>query len=714
MAVFKCKMCGGEISFELGESVGTCEFCGTKQTLPRLDTDEKKNLYDRANHFRRNNEYDKAISIYEQILSKDTTDSETYWSLVLCNYGIEYVEEPSSHRRVPTVNRAQFTSIFEDEHYKLALKYADTLQRTIYEKEALEINEIQKGILAVSQKEEPYDVFICYKETDTDGRRTLDSLLAYDIYKQLVQEGLKVFFSRVTLEDKLGIAYEPYIFAAINTSKVMIVLGTKPEYFYSVWVKNEWSRYLSLVKKCQGRKILIPAFKDMDPSNLPVEFSYLQAQDMSKIGSMQELIRGIKKIVYSDSKERVLENRKQDNYEIKDFSDKLSQLHMELANAKSNVFVSAFGYNKKNDIEDKIINLIKDYPIPNSIQAINEFVILASSNINATTFNTFGYSQSGSTSQDEWRRMVRESSAWDAKMEQAYNKALIMFSKSPEFEKIEKIYRKTKTDIEQAKSGGHKFYTALIAFVVLMGLVFLCVFAIIISDNSKKNSSANSYSTNYENKDPNKNSNSNQNDEQVKTYDYYKKSLQGTPENTPAIDINALNVDAVYPRSDFGTPLFKNINLAPETIYHTLASENGLKYTPYIITGKVIKTGNSNFEFYRFMGDEPEEDDTDYERFWFVLENEYGKVYFYDRATSDRKDFQGRKNNGEFNDNESGMRWVNFFISNCGYEKYEHPKEGEEVAVLGIYKGLMLRYDLPSMILGINEFYYDWIVDNNY
>ena len=297
MSIFKCKMCGGTIEFNPGDTVGVCDSCGTKQTLPRLDDDRKANLYDRANHFRRNNDFDKAAGIYEQILNEDNTDAEVYWSLVLCHYGIEYVEDPQSHKRIPTVNRAQFTSIFDDDNYKSALHYADGYQKELYEDEAKAINEIQKGILAISQKEEPFDVFICYKETDNSGRRTQDSVLANDLYHQLTQEGFKVFFSRITLEDKLGTAYEPYIFAALNSAKVMVVLGTKPEYFNAVWVKNEWSRYLSLVKNSNGKKMLIPAYKDMDPYDLPEEFSHLQAQDMSKLGFMQDLIRGIKKIV---------------------------------------------------------------------------------------------------------------------------------------------------------------------------------------------------------------------------------------------------------------------------------------------------------------------------------------------------------------------------------------------------------------------------------
>lgn len=296
MAIIKCKMCGGDLDISGSESVAVCEYCGTKQTLPRLDDERRRNLYDRAGHFRRANNYDKAAAIYEQILNEDRTDAEAYWSLVLCKYGIEYVEDPASHRRLPTVNRMQYTSILADEDYKSALTYADDAQREVYESEAHAIDEIQGDILAISQQEEPFDVFICYKETDANGRRTPDSVLATELYHGLVREGLKVFFARITLEDKLGTEYEPYIFAALHSARVMVVLGTRAEYFNAVWVKNEWSRYLGLIRS-GAEKTLIPAYRDMDPYDLPDEFSHLQAQDMAKLGFMQDLIRGVKKIL---------------------------------------------------------------------------------------------------------------------------------------------------------------------------------------------------------------------------------------------------------------------------------------------------------------------------------------------------------------------------------------------------------------------------------
>lgn len=282
------------MSFQQGAFVGICENCGSQQTLPRINDDRRANLYDRAGHLRRNNEYDKAMSIYEQLLNEDKTDAEAYWSIVLCKYGIEYVEDPATHKHVPTVNRTQYTSIFADENYKMAVMYADSIQRSIYEADAKTIDLIQKDILAISLKEEPFDVFLCYKETDGQGRRTVDSVLANDIYSQLVREGYKVFYSRITLENVLGTAYEPHIFAALNSANVMIVIGTKAEYFNAPWVKNEWSRFLALVS-LNHEKVLIPAYRDMDPYGMPQEFSHLQALDMGRIGFIQDVLSVVRK-----------------------------------------------------------------------------------------------------------------------------------------------------------------------------------------------------------------------------------------------------------------------------------------------------------------------------------------------------------------------------------------------------------------------------------
>lgn len=295
--IIKCKMCGGDIDFIPGATYGTCEYCGCTSTIPQAEDENKLNRYNRANHFRRQCEFDKAVAAYEKILEQDDTDAEAHWGAVISRFGIEYVEDPATHQRIPTCHRVQVASILTDEDYLAAVENApDEESRRIYQEEAARIAEIQKGILAISANEKPYDVFICYKETDENGQRTRDSQWAQDVYYGLTEQGLKVFFSRITLEDKLGQQYEPYIFAALNSAKVMVVIGSRPEYFNAVWVKNEWSRYLSLMKH-DHKRLLIPCYRDMDPYDLPEELSMLQSQDMSQIGFMQDLLRGIQKVM---------------------------------------------------------------------------------------------------------------------------------------------------------------------------------------------------------------------------------------------------------------------------------------------------------------------------------------------------------------------------------------------------------------------------------
>ena len=300
MAELKCKMCGGRLVFPENATICECEFCGTYQTLPKSNDENKLARYDRANQLRQSNEYDKAIAIYEDLLKEDPNDADIYWSMVLCRYGVEYVKDPASGKQIPTINRMQYTSIFDDADYKAALQHCDISQKMLYESEAKAINQIQKQSLAIVENEEPFDVFICYKETDDLGARTRDSVYANELYYELVDSGFKVFYAPITLEDKLGSEYEPYIFAALNSAKVMVALATKPEYFRAPWVKNEWSRYLALIKG-GAKKKLIPAYRDMSPYDMPEEFAHLQAQDMSKIGFVQQLIRGINLLIPKES-----------------------------------------------------------------------------------------------------------------------------------------------------------------------------------------------------------------------------------------------------------------------------------------------------------------------------------------------------------------------------------------------------------------------------
>ena len=313
MPVYRCKMCGATLSVAENSTTCTCDFCDSTQTIPLLSDEKKINLFNRANRLRAKCEFDAAEAVYQNLVSEFSEESEAYWGLCLCKFGIEYVEDPLSGKMIPTCHRTMYESIFEDVDYLSAIKYSDPQSQLLYQTEARHIDEIQKKILQVAKNETPYDVFICYKESDENKERTADSVLAQEIYDELTKKGIKVFFSRITLEDKLGVDYEPYIFSALQSARVMLIITSSIEYVNSVWVKNEWSRYARLALNDHG-KTIIPCYQDIDPEDLPAIIRNKQAQNMSKIGAMQDLIRGVCKVLNIDTVKTV-SVRKNDYHE---------------------------------------------------------------------------------------------------------------------------------------------------------------------------------------------------------------------------------------------------------------------------------------------------------------------------------------------------------------------------------------------------------------
>lgn len=301
LTIIKCKMCGGDLILAKDSTIATCEFCGTQQTVPLIGDDKKARLFNRANQYRMDSEFDKAYSTYESIVNDEPENAEAYWGMLLSEYGVEYVDDPKTGKKIPTCHRTLVRSVTSNANFKAACQYADAESRIMYEDDAAVLDSLQKRVLNASAKEEPYDVFICYKETDEKGERTEDSVMAQDIYDALTAKGMRVFFSRISLEDKLGQDYEPCIFAALNSAKVMLMVTTDSDHCNAVWVKNEWKRYLDFMKSDTG-KTLIPVYKGISPYALPDEFAKLQAQDMGKLGAMQDLVRGVEKLAGKNQK----------------------------------------------------------------------------------------------------------------------------------------------------------------------------------------------------------------------------------------------------------------------------------------------------------------------------------------------------------------------------------------------------------------------------
>lgn len=334
MVVLKCKMCGGALHAEQGMDIIECKYCGSVQTIPKLDDELKIKMYERANDLRIMCDFDQAAIIFQNIVSQFPDEAEAYWGLVLCKYGIEYVDDPATFAKIPTCHRTQAQSIFDDINYLSACENAPLLKWK-YEEEAKAIDSIQKRILNISATEEPYDIFICYKETDDVTRnRTEDSFTAQDIYTELVKNGYRVFYSRVSLRGKAGSEYEPYIYAALSSARVMLVIGSHKEYFNAVWLKNEWSRFLGMMSDSQ--KVIIPCYEKIAIEDLPAQLRGFQALDMGNKIFFNDLLTSIQRIIPKEKRtETNKESRDEGNV---DFSAKPTRKEM---NYDDGVYVGA-------------------------------------------------------------------------------------------------------------------------------------------------------------------------------------------------------------------------------------------------------------------------------------------------------------------------------------------------------------------------------------
>jgi len=287
--VTKCYSCGGEIVFAGDENTAVCEYCGRTNARPKSQPNELE-LMKYSNERLSFGEFDEAETGYRKVLQRTPDEHEARWGLLLCKYGVQYVEDAKTKTRLPTCRRSLPTSFCAEPDFRLACAAAPMAVRMEYEKDGRYIDDIQKEIRRLKSVGERYDIFLCYKETDENGRRTRDSVLAQNLYQTLKLHGFSVFYAPISLKKCLGANYEAAIFCALESSQVMLVLATKPEYLRTTWVKSEWRRYLSRIDQGED-KLLIPLYRDFTPDRLPREFNdrFLQGLDMGNFSFMPDL-----------------------------------------------------------------------------------------------------------------------------------------------------------------------------------------------------------------------------------------------------------------------------------------------------------------------------------------------------------------------------------------------------------------------------------------
>jgi hypothetical protein len=124
---------------------------------------------------------------------------------------------------------------------------------------------------------------------------------------------------------------------------------------------------------------------------------------------------------------------------IQNFKGQLMEIECTRKRKSGGVFAE---FLPADEIDLRKLLLIRNFPIPNSIDDILEFMMLAIANIDVnlsknTLTNRVASTKTGETSATIDRTI---SNAWVAKMEQLYRKAEVAFPNDPAFANIQRMY----------------------------------------------------------------------------------------------------------------------------------------------------------------------------------------------------------------------------------------------------------------------------------
>ena len=295
-----CNHCGGEYGYRNGRYI--CFSCGSYK--PEAISNEEVTLLYTAFQKLRLADFDEAEQEFDDILQKYPENSNAYWGRLMSRYGIKY-EKDFDGKMIPTCYATAIESVTNDKDYQQALRYADGESKIYYRQQAEYIERVRLEWVEKAKKEKPYDIFISYKDSDLAHgiERTKDSFAAQEIYIHLLEQGYRVFFSRESLRDKTGEKYEPYIFNALSTAKIMLVYGSSADYIKSTWLKNEWHRFAKRIAAGEKHpEALLVACDGFSPSELPHVLSSRQCFDASRRTFFGDLDKCIERIMMESGK----------------------------------------------------------------------------------------------------------------------------------------------------------------------------------------------------------------------------------------------------------------------------------------------------------------------------------------------------------------------------------------------------------------------------
>lgn len=259
MSSLKCSNCGGSLNFLNNEYGYICDSCGCHKDIGGVSNDDA-DLINLANAKRIDDyKFDDALNLCNQVLDKDPKNQEANWCALLAEYQVIYLQN-DEQKYVPSFLNPEANGPMSQSRYYANLNHK-------YRREADAIEEMRLQVIEEAKTMPDYDVFISYKQHDKDNNETSESDWAHQLYKTLIKshngKTLRVFLDKESLS-KSNAGWEPHIYSALRSAKVLVLLGSSYENMYSTWVKNEWKRFITYKKPI----IVIGQGSKVDPAKL--------------------------------------------------------------------------------------------------------------------------------------------------------------------------------------------------------------------------------------------------------------------------------------------------------------------------------------------------------------------------------------------------------------------------------------------------------------
>lgn len=297
MSRLVCSTCGAELVLER-KNLYVCPYCGNHYSVEKNDPPSETLRL--ANACRESFDFAKAESLYLS-LAKSNPDgdlSDVYWGLFLLEQRCVF-EDDERGNRFPSFYDIVPYDIEQSQYLKLAVKNAEvhgeSEKAESYRTLAKRMQQLKLKYQTIKRTVKPYDIFICFKKNTAQNAVTPDYKLAYELYNRL-SKNYNVFFSERSLNNIVVREYEPNIYYALYTSKIMLLLCSRRDYIDAQWVRNEWSRYREISKNSAESKVIIPIFVDgFMPDFLPDELRSCQGvrADVNLMANLSEMIAGI-------------------------------------------------------------------------------------------------------------------------------------------------------------------------------------------------------------------------------------------------------------------------------------------------------------------------------------------------------------------------------------------------------------------------------------